>query len=83
MLSGEEILKLPIYIRWPYYSEEEGMNLFPFKSLCMILTFTMLLLASAIVRFCKLDHIGRKSDFTITEKSQNQSKAGETNQAYL
>lgn len=38
LLSGEEILNIPVYIRWPFFDEENDMNLFPFKSFCMLLT---------------------------------------------
>ena len=42
---------------------------------------TVLLIASLVVRLCKLDHIGRKkSEQIIVEKSKAE---GQTNQAFL
>lgn len=50
LLSGEEILNIPPYIKWPFFDEENDMNLFPFKSFCMLLTLLVLLLFSFIFR---------------------------------
>jgi len=68
LLSGEEVLKLPVYMKWPLYDEETQTQYFPFKTVCMVCTFIMLLLASATVRALKLDHILRWEEYELHEE---------------
>ena len=75
LLSGEEVLNLPVYLRWPNYDDEKDIQYFPFKSVTMILTFVMLLLASLVVRKTKLDHLLRYENYELhSEEDESPSK---------
>ena len=67
-MSGEEVLKLPVYMKWPLYDDKSHTQYFPFKSVCMILTFSMLLLASLVIRLLKFDHLLRHEDYELHEE---------------
>ncbi|XP_035226604.1 high-affinity choline transporter 1-like [Stegodyphus dumicola] len=47
-LGGEEIVGLPAVIKYPFYNEENAEQLFPFRTLSMLLSLTTLLLVSII-----------------------------------
>lgn len=42
-LGGEEIVGLPALIKYPYYDEEKAEQLFPFRTLSMLVSLTTLL----------------------------------------
>ena len=50
------------------YDETEHVQYFPFKSVTMLLTFSMLLLASWAIRLAKLDHLLRHEDYELHEE---------------
>lgn len=62
------MLKLPVYMKWPMYDEATQTQYFPFKTVCMVCTFTMLLLASALVRALKFDHLLRHEEYELHEE---------------
>lgn len=46
-LGGEEIVGLPALIKYPYYDEENQEQLFPFRTLSMLISLTTLLVVSS------------------------------------
>ncbi|XP_037564195.2 high-affinity choline transporter 1-like [Dermacentor silvarum] len=48
-LCGEPLLQLPALIQLPFYEAERGQQ-FPFRTMCMLLSLTSLLLGSAIAK---------------------------------
>ncbi|KAK6169314.1 hypothetical protein SNE40_020392 [Patella caerulea] len=65
ILGGEPLIGLPVFLKFPFYSEKHGQN-FPFRTLTVILSFI------AIICVSKL------TDFVFTEKyiSQKWDKLG-------
>ena len=74
-MSGEEVLSLPVYLRWPNYDDEKDIQYFPFKSVIMILTFIMLLLSSFAAKAARLDHLLRYENYELhSEDGESPSK---------
>ena len=74
-MSGEEVLSLPVYLRWPNYDDEKDIQYFPFKSVIMILTFIMLLLSSFAAKAARLDHLLRYENYELhSEYGESPSK---------
>lgn len=48
--GGEPSLGIDVLIKFPYYSEENG-QVFPFKTLCMLMSFTSLVFVSYLTDF--------------------------------
>ncbi len=46
--GGEEVLGLPALIHYPGYDEETETQQFPFRTLCMLISLTLLVLVSKI-----------------------------------
>lgn len=44
--GGEDVLSLPALIEYPYYDEVEKVQLFPFRTLCMIISLVVLVAVS-------------------------------------
>ncbi|XP_077533362.1 high-affinity choline transporter 1-like [Haemaphysalis longicornis] len=49
--GGEEILGIPPFIKYPYYNYAEGKQMFPFRTLSMIVSFVVLVVSSAIASY--------------------------------
>ncbi|KAK3089314.1 hypothetical protein FSP39_002626 [Pinctada imbricata] len=45
--GGESVLNIPPLIEYPYYTEADG-QLFPYKTLCMLVSFTCIILISLL-----------------------------------
>ena len=56
LAGGEHFLGIPALIRYPWYNEEHELNVFPFKTLTTIISFTCILggswLARELARSC-------------------------------
>ncbi|KAH3861209.1 high-affinity choline transporter 1-like [Dreissena polymorpha] len=50
LAGGEAALKIPVLIKYPFYSEEDG-QLFPFKTLCMLISLSTILLVSYLTKY--------------------------------
>ncbi|KAH3819133.1 high-affinity choline transporter 1-like [Dreissena polymorpha] len=50
LAGGEAALKIPVLIKYPFYSEEDG-QLFPFKTLCMLISLSTILLVSYLAKY--------------------------------
>ena len=48
--GGESALKIPPLIKYPYYTEDDG-QLFPYKTLCMLISFTSVILVSRTTNY--------------------------------
>ncbi|XP_071043060.1 high-affinity choline transporter 1-like [Parasteatoda tepidariorum] len=46
ILGGEEIIGLPVLLKYPYFLEETGQQLFPFRTLSMLISLSTLLAVS-------------------------------------
>ncbi|MCL4143437.1 UNVERIFIED_CONTAM: hypothetical protein GTU68_066653 [Idotea baltica] len=66
-LGGEKILGLPVIIKFPWYLEEEERQLFPFRTLAMILGLVSLLSFSWLARILKEDISCKKSNDPLIE----------------
>ncbi|GFS07167.1 high-affinity choline transporter 1-like [Elysia marginata] len=53
--AGEPIIDLPAWIHFPFYSDEEGGQLFPFRTVSMLLSFSAIILVTRLSRW-----IGRR-----------------------
>ncbi|KAL5015962.1 hypothetical protein ScPMuIL_005551 [Solemya velum] len=51
LAGGEPLLKLPPLIEYPWYTEADG-QLFPFKTLSMLITLVSLILVSLLTKLC-------------------------------
>ncbi|KAL5016854.1 hypothetical protein ScPMuIL_006443 [Solemya velum] len=51
LTGGEPLLKLPPLIEYPWYTEADG-QLFPFKTLSMLITLVSLILVSLLTKLC-------------------------------
>ena len=49
--GGESTIGMPAFIKYPYYDEETGQQLFPFKTLSMIVSFLTIIIVSYSLRF--------------------------------
>lgn len=50
VLGGEKLIGLPPAIKYPYYSDVYG-QMFPFRTLAMVCSFTTILVVSYLVRY--------------------------------
>ncbi|XP_054716393.1 high-affinity choline transporter 1-like [Uloborus diversus] len=50
-LGGEEIVGLPALIKYPFYDEERGEQLFPFRTLSMLLSLATLMTVSSVSKY--------------------------------
>ena len=50
LAGGEETLGIPILIEYPFYNSVDG-QLFPFKTLCMLITIVSILVVSGITKY--------------------------------
>lgn len=81
--GGETAIGLPFFIKYPYYDEETKEQLFPFRTLAMISSFTTIVIVSYTLRFLfkreilpsKLDflHCVREYDFAKSDKKKNKN----------
>ena len=81
--GGEMAISLPLFIKYPYYDEETEEQLFPFRTLAMISSFTTIVIVSYTLRFLfkreilpsKLDflHCFREYDFAKSDKEKNET----------
>lgn len=81
--GGETAIGLPFFIKYPYYDEETKEQLFPFRTLAMISSFTTIVIVSYTLRFLfkreilpsKLDflHCVREYDFAKSDKKKNEN----------
>ena len=51
MLGGEPLIYLPAVIKYPGYIAETNTQEFPFKTLCMLVSFSMILIASYSTKY--------------------------------
>ena len=49
--GGENLIGLPPLIKYPWYDEEEEMQLFPFRTVAMLLSLSSLMLISLLTRY--------------------------------
>ena len=49
LAGGESSLGIPVLIKYPFYSEKDG-QLFPFKTLCMLITLTTIVAVSFLTK---------------------------------
>ena len=52
--AGEPIVDLPVWIYFPYYSEEDGGQLFPFRTVSMLLSLGAIVLVTKLSRWACL-----------------------------
>ena len=50
LAGGESLIGLPPLIKYPWYDEETGTQLFPFRTVAMLLSMTSLVLVSLLMR---------------------------------
>ncbi len=51
--AGEPLLGLPALIKYPFYLEEEGLQMFPYRTLsCIVSTFSIMLVSWITLRLC-------------------------------
>lgn len=50
LAGGESTLGIPILIKYPYFNDSDG-QLFPFKTLCMFISMTSIIVVSAITKY--------------------------------
>ena len=50
LAGGEPALGIPVLIEYPYYNKEDG-QLFPYKTLCMLLSLTIICLVSLATNY--------------------------------
>ena len=55
--GGEDILHLPPIIKYPFYDEESGGQLFPFRTFAMLSSFTTLLAVTKLSKWLFHSHI--------------------------
>ncbi|XP_061181009.1 high-affinity choline transporter 1-like isoform X1 [Saccostrea echinata] len=46
LMGGESSMKIPAVIKYPWYDEASGTQLFPYKTFCMLLSFASIILIS-------------------------------------
>lgn len=51
LLGGEPLVSLPPVILYPFYSASDGVQLFPFRTLAMVVSFLTLILVSTLTDF--------------------------------
>ncbi|XP_062567649.1 high-affinity choline transporter 1-like [Saccostrea cucullata] len=51
LLSGEYTLNINPVIKYPWYIESEGLQLFPYKTFSMLVTFTCIVSVSYLIRY--------------------------------
>lgn len=81
--GGETAIGLPLFIKYPYYDEETEEQLFPFRTLAMISSFTTIVIVSYTLRFLfkreilpsKFDflHCVREYDFAKSDRNKNKN----------
>ncbi|XP_076044119.1 choline transporter isoform X2 [Oratosquilla oratoria] len=63
-LGGEDMIGIPAIIKYPYYDEEEGTQLFPFRTLAMIVSASTLVFFSILSRWLfETGRLSPKYDF--------------------
>ena len=50
LAGGENLIGLPPLIKYPWYDEAAGMQMFPFRTVAMILSMASLILVSLLTR---------------------------------
>lgn len=65
ILTGDDILQIPAAIKWPLYDEVENVQLFPFRTVIMLIGWAVMIVVSATTwaLFVKFNVLGPKYDF--------------------
>lgn len=50
LAGGETSLKIPVLIKYPFFDEESNSQLFPFKTLCMLISLSTIMLVSIVTK---------------------------------
>jgi high affinity choline transporter 7 len=62
LAGGEAVLNIPVLIKYPYYNDADG-QLFPFKTLSMIISLTSVLVFSFVTNYLfKNEILPKKAD---------------------
>ncbi|KAK3602584.1 hypothetical protein CHS0354_020648 [Potamilus streckersoni] len=51
ILGGEPTLKIPAVIKFPWYNEENQMQMFPYKTLCMLISMSSIMGVSYLTKY--------------------------------
>ena len=51
LMGGEKSMNIPAVIKYPWYDEASSTQLFPFKTLCMLLSFSSIILISYPLKY--------------------------------
>ena len=62
LTGGETILGFPPLIKYPWFDEVSGKQLFPFKTLCMVVCLTTTIVVSLIVNCWRKKEKGNEKD---------------------
>lgn len=58
--GGEPLLSLPPLIKYPWYDEESGYQLFPFKTMTMLISLVVIIAVSQLVSLCCVGSEGQE-----------------------
>ena len=76
--GGEEKIGFSAFIKYPFYDEVKG-QLFPFRTLAMIVTFVTIIVVSSVTKYLfEREIIPLKYDFLNVFKTYNTKRANET-----
>ena len=76
LLGGEALINLDPVIVYPWYDQDSGYQLFPFKTLTMIISFITIVVSSLLFRILCGNHL------TNLEVNSYDMTTGEVNTAY-
>ena len=51
LLGGEPLIGMPAVIKFPFYDEVDSVQRFPFKTVCMILSFSLIVSVSYVMKY--------------------------------
>jgi len=62
--GGEDVLGIPVLIKYPSFDEENNLQLFPFRTLCMIVSLVTLVVVSKLAEWIfKKEILSSKYDY--------------------
>lgn len=90
--GGETAIGFPPFIKYPYYDEATGKQLFPFKTLAMVVSFTTNVIVSYLVMYLftkeilptKYDFLSLFKDYELgkPKDGKNENPPVDTNEKY-
>jgi len=74
VIGGEKLIGLPPIVKYPYYTDKYG-QMFPFRTLAMICSFTTIILVSYLMKYLFVNgYVSKKKDFLGCFKEKDEEK---------